>query len=140
VDTLPGASQQTILIVEDHDAVRAGLYDWLSAVFAGRRIVEARNGEEALALAAAQPLEVVLIDIVLPMMTGIEATRRIKALAPQTEVLILSMHDDHCYQDEATAAGASAYVCKVNLSRDLLPALRRLLGRLAPAEATAQQR
>src|SRR5689334_6180447 len=100
MQTVAGSScpvPQTILIVEDHDRLRAGLYDWLSAAFAGRRCLAVRSGEQALELAAEQPPEVALIDIRLPYIDGIETTRRIKAIAPRTYVVVISIYEESEY-------------------------------------------
>jgi DNA-binding NarL/FixJ family response regulator len=122
-----------ILIVEDHDAVRASLRDWLSASFSGCRFLEAKSGEEAVALACAQSPDLILMDIVLPQMNGIEATRRIKAALPQVQVVILTMHENSAYQADAAAAGASAYVLKRTMRTELIPVVAGILSHRADA-------
>ena len=117
----------TILIVEDHDVVRKSLREWLGAVFPSFDLVEAASGEEAVAVARERPLRAVVMDIGLPQMSGIEATRRIKQAAPATEVVILTMHEDAAYHADATAAGASAYVPKRRMRALLVPTLTALL-------------
>jgi DNA-binding NarL/FixJ family response regulator len=67
------------------------------------------------------------MDIGLTQMNGIEATRHIKAIAPQTQVVMLTIHEDDAYRADASAAGASAYVPKRKMQTELLPALRALL-------------
>jgi DNA-binding NarL/FixJ family response regulator len=119
--------QPTILIVEDYEMVRALLHEWLGTAFPDCRFQEAHSGEEAIALASASPPEVVLMDIGLTQMNGIEATRHIKAIAPQTQVVMLTIHEDDAYRADASAAGASAYVPKRKMQTELLPALRALL-------------
>ena len=123
-----------ILIVEDHPVVRAALRDWLSVVFPDCACLEAVSGEDAVQLAVAQTPAIVLMDIGMGPMNGIEATRRIKAAAPQTEVVMLSIHEANSYQNAALAAGASAYVTKRMMHADLLPVMRRLL--TGPARET----
>jgi len=128
--TLNGVSvttAPTILIVEDHDAVRASLRDWLSATFPNLDCLEARTGEEAVALVPGRPPALVLMDVALPGMNGIEATRRIKLDAPQTQVVILSIHEDAHYQLDAATAGASAYVPKRRMHVELIPIITKLL-------------
>ena len=117
----------TILIVEDHDAVRASLRDWLNATFPNLDCLEARTGEEAVALVLGRPPAIVLMDVGLPGMNGIEATRRIKTTAPQTQVVMLSIHEDPHYQIDAATAGASAYVSKRRMHIELIPIVRKLL-------------
>ncbi len=117
----------TIMIVEDHEAVRTSLRDWLSAIFPDCVFVEAKSGEEAVDLARAQSPDVVLMDIGLPGMNGIEATRRIKVVWPQTQVVILTIHEAPEYQADAAAAGASAYITKRRMHTKLIPTLTKLL-------------
>jgi DNA-binding NarL/FixJ family response regulator len=117
----------TILIVEDHDTVRRSLREWLEAVFPQHRFIEAASGEEAVAIAQARSPRVVVMDIALPQMNGIEATRRIKAAAPTAQVVMLTIHEDEAYRADAAAAGASAYVPKRLMQTELLPALEALL-------------
>jgi DNA-binding NarL/FixJ family response regulator len=117
----------TILIVEDHDALRASLRDWLGAGFLGCRWLEATSGEEAVAVAGAQFPDLVLMDVGLPEMNGIHATEQIKGVAPLAQVIILTAHEATEYRADAAAAGASGYVIKGHITRDLIPLMRRLL-------------
>jgi DNA-binding NarL/FixJ family response regulator len=117
----------TVLIVEDHDAVRRSLREWLETVFSQCCFIEAASGEEAVALAETSGPHLVVMDIGLPRMNGIEATRRIKAVVPTAQVVVLTIHEDEAYQTDATAAGATAYVPKRKMQTELLPALAALL-------------
>lgn len=117
----------TVLIVEDHDAVRTALRDWLTVQYPRCRIIQAASGEEALALLQVESPHLVVMDIRLPGMTGIEATRRIKAILPSAQVVMLTVHDGNAYRAHAAAAGASAYVPKGAMQTELLPALAALL-------------
>lgn len=117
----------TILIVDDHDAVRTSLLDWFGTVFPDCALAEARSGEEAVELALARPPDVILMDIGLPQMNGIEAARRIKAAAPQVQVVMLTIHETPEYQADAAAAGVTAYILKRQMYRELIPTLQRLL-------------
>jgi two-component system NarL family response regulator len=118
---------QSILIVKDHPAVRASLLYWMGAVFPGCELWEARSGEEAVTLACAQPPDVVLMDLGLPRMNGMEATRRLKAIAPQAQVVIVTLLEGKALRADAAAAGACAYVPKRTLLTDLMPTLAALL-------------
>ena len=118
----------TILIVEDHDAVRASLREWLEAVFHECQVVEAASGEEAVAMARVTRPRVVVMDIVLPQMDGIEATRQIKADVPTADVVMLTVHEADAYRADAAAAGASAFVPKRVAQTQLVPTLATLLG------------
>ena len=117
----------TILIVEDHEGVRTRLRKWLSAIFQECRFLEAKSGEEAVALASAQRPHIVLMDIGLPQMSGSEATRRIKAIVPQAHVVMLAFHEDADYRASAIKAGASAYVPKGKMHSQLAPVIAGLL-------------
>ena len=118
-----------LLIVEDHAAVRKSLRDWLRVMLPDCNFLEAQSGEEAVALTDAQPPDIVLMDIGLPGINGIEATRRIKALAPKTSVVMLSIHEEQVFQTDAAAAGASAFVFKRTMNAELVPVIKTLLSR-----------
>jgi DNA-binding NarL/FixJ family response regulator len=117
----------TILIVEDHDAVRRALRDWLEVEFPQCRVIEAASGEEAVALVQIESPRLVVMDITLPGMSGIEATRQIKAILPSAQIVMLTIHEDDTHRADATAAGASAYVSKRAMQTELLPTLAALL-------------
>ncbi len=112
-----------ILLVDDHAVVRAGLRMLLGAdpelVIAG----EAETGAEGVRLACELEPDVVLMDISMPDISGIEATRRIKEQRPDVAVLALTMHEDDQYFFEMLAAGASGYVPKRAAPNDLLSAI-----------------
>ena len=100
-----------ILLADDHSLLREGLKKSFES--AGDHVVgEASNGEEAVALARALQPQVVLMDLSMPVMDGIEATRRIRQEVPATRVAVLTMHDDIDKTRDAIAAGASAYLSK----------------------------
>ena len=116
-----------ILIVEDHQGVRQSLREWLELSFPRYQLLEAASGEEAVGMARTMPPSLVIMDIGLPGMTGIEATQGIKAAAPATLVVMLTIYDDEAHRTDAVAAGVSAYVPKRKVQTELLPALTRLL-------------
>ena len=117
----------TILIVEDHDAVRRSLRDWLEVEFPQCRVIGAASGEQAIALIRTESPRLVVMDISLPGMSGIEATRQIKAALPSAQVVMLTIHENDTYRADATAAGASAYVPKRVMQTELIPTLAALL-------------
>lgn len=117
----------TILIVEDHDEVRNSLRDWLSSIFSECSFLEAKTGEEAMTLVQAKPPDIVLMDIGLPKMNGIEAASRIKGSLPQTKVVMLTIHEEPRYQTDAASAGANGYVVKRKMHSDLIPIMKKLL-------------
>lgn len=116
-----------IMIVEDHQGVRQSLREWLELSFPRYSLLEATSGEEAVAKAQATSPCLVIMDIGLPGMSGIEAAQDIKAAAPTTRVVMLTMFDDKAHRADAAAAGVSAYVPKRKVQTELLPVLTRLL-------------
>jgi NarL family two-component system response regulator LiaR len=115
----------TILIVEDHPATQAAMLGLLGASFEGARVLAAGSAEDALALCAAQAPHLVIMDIVLPGMNGIEAAREIQARHPGTRVVMHS-NDMPIYREESLAAGAVAFVSKSATASELIPTLAGL--------------
>jgi NarL family two-component system response regulator LiaR len=117
----------TILIVEDHDAVRRSLRDWLEVEFPDCSVIEAASGEEGIALTQAESPRLVVMDITLPGTHGIEAARQIKSALPSAQLVILTIHESDTYRAAAAAVGASAYVPKRAMQSELIPTLAALL-------------
>ncbi len=113
-----------LLLVDDHEIVRAGLRTLLGRHPEVEVVGEAGSGEEAVALATQLRPDVVLMDITMPGMDGVEATRRIKATAPEVNVLALTIHEEEAYFFEMLNAGASGYVPKRAPPEDLLAAIQ----------------
>ena len=113
-----------LLLVDDQDIVRAGLRSLLEGYPEMDVIGEARGGEEAVALAAQLQPDVVLMDLTMPDVSGAEATRRIKEVSPEVNVLALTIHEEEAYFFEMLNAGASGYVPKRASPDDLLAAIR----------------
>ena len=112
------------LVVDGSANVRDGIAQELCGEFANCRVMTAATGEEAVKTVGPGSVSAVIIDIDLPGMSGIEATRRIRAASPRTPVVVLSIHEEKEYERDALAAGATLYVGKRHLRRDLLSALR----------------
>lgn len=112
-----------VLLVDDHVVLRAGLRMLLSADPEITIVGEAENGVQGVQLAHELRPDVVLMDISMPDMNGIEATRRIKERTPEVAVLALTMHEDDQYFFEMLAAGASGYVPKRAAPNDLISAI-----------------
>ena len=117
----------TILIVEDHNELRSSLTEWLKSTFRDCSFMAARSGEEAIDLVSIYQPGIVIMDIQLPQMNGIETIRHIKKMSPQTQAVILSVHNLAMYREEAMAAGACAYINKHNMHIELIPILVKLL-------------
>jgi len=120
---------ETILIVEDHVAVRKSLRNWLESEFPHILVKEAGSGEEAVSIAKIFLPDIIIMDIGLPHMNGIEAARRIKSFCVDSRVVMLTIHEDEVHRKDAEAAGADAYVPKRMLQTELLPVLEILFPR-----------
>ncbi len=126
----------TVMIVDDHEMVRQGAASYLEAQEDIHVIAEASSGEEALSLANEHVPDVVLMDLVMPGLDGVEATRRLKIDSPRTQIIILtSFHEDeHIFP--ALQAGAISYLLKDVKASELVEAIRRA----ALGEATLHPR
>ena len=113
-----------ILVADDHDVMRDGLRLLLERQPDMRVVAEAADGRESVRLAEEQSPDVVLMDIAMPNMNGIEATRRIVAANQRTAVVILSMHHDESYVLRSLKAGARGYLLKDSARADLVAAIR----------------
>ena len=116
-----------ILIVEDNDSVRKSLREWLQVAFPKYQFIEAASGEQAIDIMQAKSPCAVIMDISLPGMNGIEATRHIKSTMPTTQVVILTIHEEEAFRADAKTAGASAFVTKRVMRKELVPALTAIL-------------
>lgn len=114
-----------ILLADDHAIVRDGLRTMLEHDFEVIGAVE--DGRKLVAEAARLQPEVALVDISMPLLNGIEATRRLRVVAPKTKVVVLTMHADVTYATEVFEAGASGYVLKSAPSQEIKTAIRTAL-------------
>lgn len=112
-----------ILLVDDHPVVRQGLKSLLQGRPEWEVVGEASDGIEAVEKVSTLQPDVVVLDVTMPRMNGIEACRLIQQKAPQREVLFVTQHDSPQMMREALAAGARGYVLKSNLARDLVEAV-----------------
>src|SRR5215211_6737294 len=116
---------ERLLIADDHALVREGLRTMLSGEEGIEVIAEAHNGEQALQACRELGPDLVLMDVRMPVMDGLEATRKIKTEMPQTSVMMVTMHENPDYLFEAVKAGAAGYVLKDASGERLLGAVRR---------------
>jgi DNA-binding NarL/FixJ family response regulator len=119
--------QTVVLIVEDQAPMRAALRDFLVLSFPALRVIEAADGVTAMALFAEHRPPLVLMDVCLPDTNGIELTRRIKALAPATVVVVMSIQNGAHIVEQALAAGAAVFISKDRIFTELAPLIARLL-------------
>jgi len=129
-----------ILLADDHAVVRQGFRMILNAHSDLEIVGEAGNGREAVELAASLRPDVVVMDVTMPELNGIEATRRLVAENPHIRVVALSMHKDSVYVREILRAGARGYLLKESVADDLVAAVRAVAtgeGYLSPAISNA---
>ncbi|MGW0903566.1 response regulator [Streptomyces sp. NPDC002853] len=113
-----------ILLADDHALVRRGVRLILDGEPDLQVVAEAGDGAEAIALARTHEVDLAVLDIAMPRMTGLQAARELAALKPGVRVLMLTMHDNEQYFFQALKAGASGYVLKSVADRDLVAACR----------------
>jgi two-component system response regulator NreC len=113
-----------LMLVDDHDVVRTGLRSFLQTQPGFEVIAEARNGLEALEKARESLPDIILMDITMPDMDGIEATHRLKETYPDCQILVLSVHDDKQYFMKMLSVGASGYLTKHAAAEELTAAIR----------------
>lgn len=112
-----------LVLVDDHDVVRTGLKTFLATQEGLEVVGEAKSGLQALEVAGQVNPDVVVMDITMPGMDGMEATRRLRALHPQVRVLALTVHEDKQYFFEMLACGAAGYVTKQAAAEELVSAI-----------------
>src|SRR5438132_9963236 len=115
-----------VLLVDDHELVRQGIAAMLAKAEDLQIVGEARTGREAVEYARRELPDVILMDVRMPDMDGLEATKKIKEERPRTAVVMLTMHENPAYLREAVRAGAAGYLLK-DVSRDeLIDAIKQI--------------
>lgn len=116
-----------ILLADDHDIIRRGLKELLETQGAWKVIGEATNGRQAIDLALKLKPDIAILDLTMPELNGLEATRQIKKALPKTEVLIFTMHENEQLVHDVLSAGALGYVLKSDAARHLVNAIESLI-------------
>ena len=116
----------TILIVDDNTQLRAFMREIVAEVSNLQVVGEAADGAEAMRLVQALRPAIVLLDLIMPQVNGLEVLQWIKAECPETKVIIVTVHDEDAYRQAAEASGADAFLLKKTLVTDLLPTIRCL--------------
>ena len=117
-----------ILIADDHGILRDGLHALLETQPGYEVIGEATNGEEALHMAVSTRPDLILMDISMQGINGIEAAKKIKDILPEVKIIFLTVHEDKGFLQEAIQAGGSGYILKQALKTDLFNSIRTVLG------------
>lgn len=129
-----------VLLADDHAVVRRGFSMILAAQWDMKVLAEVSNGREAVEQAEALQPDIVVMDVTMPELNGIEATRRLLKVSPRSRVLALSMHKDSVYVREILRAGAKGYLLKDSSESEFLKAVRAVAvgqGYLSPEVADA---
>ena len=122
----------TILIVDDHAQFRALMREVVATESDLHVVGEAADGAEAIRLAQELRPDIMLLDLALPRVSGLEVLRWTKAERPEIKVIIVTVHDEEAYRQAAEASGADAFLLKKTLGTALLPTTQRLRGSLPP--------
>jgi two-component system, NarL family, response regulator NreC len=115
-----------IMLVDDHPIVRQGIKAVISGAADMRIIAEAADGKEAVDLAAEKSPEVVIMDITLPVLNGLDASSQILKKNKKTKILILSMHESHVFIEKALDCGIRGYVLKESAANEIIDAVREV--------------
>ena len=121
---MPTPLKTRVLVADDHPVVLSGLMRVLDQQADFQVVGHARDGAEAVERVLSEDVELAILDVSMPRMTGLQAAREITQRKPDVRVLMLSMHENEEYLFEALAAGASGYVLKTAVDRDLVAACR----------------
>ena len=116
----------TVLLAEDHEIVREGFRTLLNHERDIEVVGEAETGRQAVQLTRKLRPEVVVMDIAMPLLNGLEATRQILKIVPSTKVVILSAHSDDAYVSNATDSGAMGFLLKQTSAHDVCRAIREV--------------
>jgi DNA-binding NarL/FixJ family response regulator len=118
--------EATVLIVDDNAQLRAFMREIVAEASDLQVVGEAADGAEAMQLVQALRPAIVLLDLIMPQVNGLEVLQWIKVEHPETKVIIVTVHDEDAYRQAAEASGADAFLLKKTLGTGLLPTIQRL--------------
>ena len=128
-----------ILVVDDNTRIRKAVCLMIAGDLELTPCLVAENGLEAIAMATSEMPDLIVMDFSMPVMNGLEAAKRIKAVLPKVPIVLVTLHPEIMNMDELGKLGISAMVSKQNAGKDLVPAIRLLLGLTAiPSTRTAE--
>ena len=119
---------KSVLIADDHDIIRIGIKNILRDQSDYEVVAEAADGEEVLTKVKELKPDILLLDISMPKINGLDVISSVRCLCPETAILIITVHKVHAYMMKAFKAGAKGYLYKENAAEELLPALRSVAG------------
>ena len=125
-ESMKSPKSTRILIVDDHEMLRRGVESIIKRNLLGEICGEAENGEEAIKKVHELKPDLVILDVSMPVMTGLEAAREIRRIATATKIIILTMHNSSQVADAVREAGADALVVKTEAASNLAEAIRDL--------------
>ncbi|MEI7769439.1 MAG: response regulator transcription factor [Chloroflexales bacterium] len=129
-----------IVLADDHQVVRTGVRTMLETALPCQVVAEASAGDEAIALAQQVQPDLMVSDIVMPKVSGLEVVRQVRQIAPNTRIVIFSMHADESYLREALRLGATAYVLKESPGSELVASVQQAMaGRRFVSAALSDQ-
>lgn len=120
---MPGSNPIPVILADDHNIVRRGLAALLHMEGKYQVVCEAQNGEEAIQCAEQTPAQIMILDLSMPRLNGLEAVRRLRHKHPKLKILVLSMYDDQEFVAQALQDGVNGYILKHSMDDELFEAL-----------------